>query len=269
MTEPQQAISAQADQAQAANEQPVARQATTAWTSSGRTPLRQFLRTETGSATILVGATLAALIWSNVASGSYEAFWATRLTAGVGGHGITHGPARVRELGADDAVLPGSRPRGAPRVGHGRAAGAQPGGAAVPCRARRHARPDRDLLRLQRRAADRARLGRRDVHRHRVRARRARPGRRQQAARPGAHLPADLLGRRRPGRDRGHRHLLQQPRALAPAAHRRRAARGRRLPDQARRPQRPGLPARSGSPPGWRSGSRASTRSSPGWSSAC
>jgi len=89
MTEPQQAIPAQAGQAQAAKEQPVARQATTAWTSSGRTPLRQFLRTETGSATILVGATLAALIWSNVASGSYERFWATRLTAAVGGHGIT------------------------------------------------------------------------------------------------------------------------------------------------------------------------------------
>jgi Na+/H+ antiporter NhaA len=89
MTEPQQAIPAQAGQAQAAKEQPVARQATTAWTSSGKTPLRQFLRTETGSATILVGATLAALIWSNVASGSYAGFWATRLTAGVGGHGIT------------------------------------------------------------------------------------------------------------------------------------------------------------------------------------
>ena len=89
MTEPQQAIPAQAGQAQAAKEQPAARQATTAWTSSGRTPLRQFLRTETGSATILVGATLAALIWSNVASGSYERFWATRLTAAVGGHGIT------------------------------------------------------------------------------------------------------------------------------------------------------------------------------------
>jgi Na+/H+ antiporter NhaA len=89
MTEPQQAIPAQADQAQAAEEQPAARQATTAWTSSGKTPLRQFLRTETGSATILVGATLAALIWSNVASGSYETFWATRLTAGVAGHGIT------------------------------------------------------------------------------------------------------------------------------------------------------------------------------------
>jgi Na+/H+ antiporter NhaA len=89
MTEPQQAIPAQAGQTQAAKEQPASSQATTAWTTSGRTPLRQFLRAETGSATILVGATLAALIWSNVASGSYEGFWATRLTASVGGHGIT------------------------------------------------------------------------------------------------------------------------------------------------------------------------------------
>jgi Na+/H+ antiporter NhaA len=60
----------------------------TAWTTSGKTPLRQFLRTETGSATILVTATLAALIWSNVASGSYEAFWSSVLTASVAGHGI-------------------------------------------------------------------------------------------------------------------------------------------------------------------------------------
>ncbi len=79
MTEHQQAISTQASPGQA----------TTAWTSSGRTPLRQFLRTETGSATILAGATLAALIWSNVGPGSYEAFWSSRISAGVAGHGIT------------------------------------------------------------------------------------------------------------------------------------------------------------------------------------
>jgi Na+/H+ antiporter NhaA len=92
MTEPQQAIPAQASPGQATQDQAPttqATQATTAWTSSGRTPLRQFLRTETGSATILVGATLAALIWSNVASGSYEAFWAARLIASVAGHGMT------------------------------------------------------------------------------------------------------------------------------------------------------------------------------------
>jgi Na+/H+ antiporter NhaA len=92
MTEPQ-AISAQANPTQAAPDQAAASQAvttqaTTAWTSSGKTPLRQFLRTETGSATILVTATLAALIWSNVASGSYERFWSMTLNAGIAGHGI-------------------------------------------------------------------------------------------------------------------------------------------------------------------------------------
>jgi Na+/H+ antiporter NhaA len=63
--------------------------ASTAWTSSGRTPLRNFLRTETGSATILVLATLAALIWCNVAGGSYDRVWATELSARVAGHAIT------------------------------------------------------------------------------------------------------------------------------------------------------------------------------------
>ncbi|MGH2930462.1 MAG: Na+/H+ antiporter NhaA, partial [Solirubrobacteraceae bacterium] len=52
-------------------------------------PLRQFLRTETGSATVLVAATVAALIWSNVAAGSYDAFWGSRITGTVTGHGIT------------------------------------------------------------------------------------------------------------------------------------------------------------------------------------
>ena len=103
MTEPQQAISAQAspaqatkdqattDQAatdQAATDQAATRHAITAWTSSGRTPLRNFLRTETGSATILAAGTLAALIWSNIAAGSYERFWSTVLTVSVGGHGM-------------------------------------------------------------------------------------------------------------------------------------------------------------------------------------
>jgi Na+/H+ antiporter NhaA len=88
MTEPQQAISAQASPAQATEDQAATRPATTAWTSSGRTPLRNFLRTETGSATILAVGTLAALIWSNVSSGSYERFWATELTASLSSHGI-------------------------------------------------------------------------------------------------------------------------------------------------------------------------------------
>ena len=89
MTEPQQAATAQASPEQATQNQAATSQATTAWTSSDSTPLRQFLRAETGSATILVAATLAALIWSNVASGSYERFWSTELNAGIAGHGIT------------------------------------------------------------------------------------------------------------------------------------------------------------------------------------
>jgi Na+/H+ antiporter NhaA len=94
MTEPQQAISAQASPAQAppnqtATTQTGTSQTTTIWTSRGKTPLRQFLRTETGSATVLASALVVALIWSNVATGSYEQFWSTQLTAGLSDHGIT------------------------------------------------------------------------------------------------------------------------------------------------------------------------------------
>jgi len=89
MTEPQQASPAQASPPPDTADQPETRQATTIWTASGRTPLRQFLRTETGSATILATATLAALIWSNVGPGSYTAFWASGLTTRVAGHGMS------------------------------------------------------------------------------------------------------------------------------------------------------------------------------------
>ena len=89
MTEPQQASPAPASPPQAPPDQPAASQARTIWTNSGKTPLRQFLRTETGSATILATATLAALIWSNVGSGSYDAFWTSALSVRVAGHGIS------------------------------------------------------------------------------------------------------------------------------------------------------------------------------------
>ena len=60
----------------------------TEWLSSGDTPLRQFLRAETGSAAILASATLAALLWSNFGAGSYGALWSTELSVRVAGHGI-------------------------------------------------------------------------------------------------------------------------------------------------------------------------------------
>ena len=107
----------------------------------------------------------------------------------------------------------------------------QPARAAAAGRAGRDDRPDRDLPGLQRRPPDGARLGHGDVHRHRVRARHAGPGR-LGPARPGAHLPAHVLGRRRRGRHRGHRGRLQRPGATAAAGRRAwlllgRSARGR------------------------------------------
>jgi Na+/H+ antiporter NhaA len=56
----------------------------TAWARNVQTPLRAFLATETGSAAVLLGATLAALIWVNVAGRSYAAVWDTELTIRVG-----------------------------------------------------------------------------------------------------------------------------------------------------------------------------------------
>jgi Na+/H+ antiporter NhaA len=60
----------------------------TAWVRNLETPLRQFLRTETGGAGVLLAATLVALVWVNVDSGSYQSLWHTRLSIRVGGAGI-------------------------------------------------------------------------------------------------------------------------------------------------------------------------------------
>ncbi|MGZ4397592.1 MAG: Na+/H+ antiporter NhaA [Gaiellaceae bacterium] len=56
----------------------------TAWSRSLGTPLRDFLRTETGSAVLLLAATLAALVWVNADSSSYETLWRTRLSIRLG-----------------------------------------------------------------------------------------------------------------------------------------------------------------------------------------
>jgi Na+/H+ antiporter NhaA len=61
----------------------------TAWVRRMETPLRNFLRTETGSASVLAAATVLALIWANVNFSSYERFWATRLGAFVGSWNVT------------------------------------------------------------------------------------------------------------------------------------------------------------------------------------
>jgi Na+/H+ antiporter NhaA len=61
----------------------------TAWARNLETPLRQFLRTETGSAAILLAATVAALVWANAAAGSYASLWSTRLSVSIGGTGLS------------------------------------------------------------------------------------------------------------------------------------------------------------------------------------
>jgi Na+/H+ antiporter NhaA len=87
MTEPQRATSA-TPAAPAATSAAPATPTRTEWLSNGSTPLRQFLRAETGSAAILAAATLAALLWSNFGAGSYESLWSTQLSVHVAGHGI-------------------------------------------------------------------------------------------------------------------------------------------------------------------------------------
>jgi Na+/H+ antiporter NhaA len=54
-----------------------------------RTALREFLRTETGSAFVLGTATLAALVWANISVSSYDTVWGTRLSVLIGGTGVT------------------------------------------------------------------------------------------------------------------------------------------------------------------------------------
>ncbi|MFF7190392.1 Na+/H+ antiporter NhaA [Streptomyces sp. NPDC008222] len=49
-----------------------------------RTPLRDFLRTETGSAVVLVAATVAALVWANIAPGAYDRVWTVLLSVRIG-----------------------------------------------------------------------------------------------------------------------------------------------------------------------------------------
>jgi Na+/H+ antiporter NhaA len=53
------------------------------------TPLAAFLRTETGSAMLLLGATVAALVWVNAAGASYARVWSTELAIRIGHHGVT------------------------------------------------------------------------------------------------------------------------------------------------------------------------------------
>src|SRR5262252_8072712 len=69
--------------------QPEPQPGRTLWRPLRKTPLRQYLQTETGSAAILTGAVLAALVWANVSSSTYQQVWGTELAARAGGHGMS------------------------------------------------------------------------------------------------------------------------------------------------------------------------------------
>src|SRR5215208_361513 len=66
--------------------QPFSRRTT--WMRKFKTPLREFLRTETGGALVLLSAAIAALVWVNVDVSSYHALWGTTLSIDLGGAGV-------------------------------------------------------------------------------------------------------------------------------------------------------------------------------------
>jgi Na+/H+ antiporter NhaA len=53
-----------------------------------KTPLREFLRTETGGAAVLLAGAVAALVWVNVDASSYEGLWETELSLTLADEGI-------------------------------------------------------------------------------------------------------------------------------------------------------------------------------------
>jgi Na+/H+ antiporter NhaA len=61
----------------------------TAWARNLEAPLRDFLRTESGSALILLAGALLAVAWINIDAASYGNVWSTSLSVRVGGSGIT------------------------------------------------------------------------------------------------------------------------------------------------------------------------------------
>jgi Na+/H+ antiporter NhaA len=61
----------------------------TAWARSLQAPLRDFLTTETGGASVLLAAAVAAMAWANIDLSSYESVWRAQLSIHVGGSGIS------------------------------------------------------------------------------------------------------------------------------------------------------------------------------------
>jgi Na+/H+ antiporter NhaA len=60
----------------------------TAWARNLEAPLRDFLRTQSGSAAILLAGAVAALLWINIDAASYHSVWGTILSIHIGSQGI-------------------------------------------------------------------------------------------------------------------------------------------------------------------------------------
>jgi Na+/H+ antiporter NhaA len=60
----------------------------TAWARNLEAPLRDFMRTETGSAAVLLAGAIAALVWANIGS-SYESVWHTTLSIRIAGGAVS------------------------------------------------------------------------------------------------------------------------------------------------------------------------------------
>ena len=167
----------------------------TAWPRSLETPLRRFLRTETGSAAILLAATVAALAWANIDPAGYAGTWHTVLVIRSGTRGLADtwqgwvnsglmaffflvaGLEVRREF--DLGELRERRRLALPVV-------VALGGMIMPVAIYLAINAGRFLG---------GRLGGGDVHRYRLRAGRAGPGR-PGCSGPGAHLSADVRAHR-------------------------------------------------------------------------
>jgi Na+/H+ antiporter NhaA len=71
------------------NDRPSPFSGRTAWARNLQTPLRAFLRTETGGAAVLLAAAVAALVWVNVDASSYDSLWETTLSIEIGDAGVS------------------------------------------------------------------------------------------------------------------------------------------------------------------------------------
>ena len=149
----------------------------TAWTKDFAAPVRAFLRTEAGSSGVLAGAIVLALLWANIAPDSYESFWHLEFGLRLGGDELSLGLREWINSGLMTLffLVVGLEARREFDLGdlRERSRFVLPVAAGVAGMVL----PVLHLPGLQPRWRRCARLGRRDVDRHRARARPARAGR--------------------------------------------------------------------------------------------